>query len=86
MPKCTDNERKLIDSYVSSGQFVSTEIYKSVLGEKVTQNLRNRLKHAIVSVKEAQKHLDDVKSELFSISPDMDFVFNTIESEVNDSK
>ncbi len=87
MAKCTDKERELIDSYLNC-YYVSPELIESVLEEKITKELRNRLKHAVKQLEIAKSNLESVRGEFYSISSEssMQSLVLKIESEALDSK
>lgn len=68
MPKCTDKERELIDSYLSNT--MTDELVIDVLRERISKESRNRLKHAFKNLNDARKNLDDILSEFYSICSD----------------
>lgn len=86
MAKCTDKERELIDSYLIGD--VNSSLFESVLEEKITKELRNKLKHAVKQFNDAQANLQNMRSEFFSISSgtEMQSLVLKIESEAIDSK
>lgn len=86
MAKCTDKERELIDSILRNEY--SHDLIKEVVIERITKDMRNRLRSAYKKYFEASTELGNVRSEFYAICADKNMaqIMSEIESEVNDLK